>query len=99
MKIKIFLFSVLMMCSGISATTQAAVKVENKEQVELRIAQIKERVTEIKSIDIDHLNKTERINLKHELKDMNKELRAMSPYVYVSVGALILIIILILILL
>ena len=99
MKIRIFLFAVLMMCSGISATTQAAVKVENKEQAEMRVAQIQKRVTEIKAMDFDHLNKTERVNLKHELKDMNKELRAMSPYIYISVGALILIIILILILL
>lgn len=99
MKTRIYLFALLMMCSGLAVTTQASAKVENKEQAEIRVAQIQERVTQIKSMDLAHLQKAERTNLKHELKDMNKELRTMGPYVYISVGALIVIIILILLLL
>lgn len=99
MKLRIFLFSVLMMCSGITATTQAAVKVESKQQAEVRAEQLKQRLNEIRAMDLEHLNRTDRINLKHELKDMKQELKQMHPYIYISAGALILIIILLLLLL
>ena len=99
MKTKIYLFALLLMCSGLAGTTRAAAKETTKEQTEMRISQIKTRVDEIKAMDLEHLSKADRVSVRHELKGMNKELRSMSPYIYISAGALILIIILILLLL
>lgn len=99
MKIRIYLFALMLMCTGVAATTQASAKEMSKEQTEVRVAQIQERVHQIKAMDLSHLNRAERINLKHELKDMKSELRNSAPYIYISAGALILIIILILLLL
>ena len=61
--------------------------------------EIKQRVDQIRSMDLSHLNKTERIGLRKELKGMNKELRAADPVIYISVGALLLIILILILVL
>ena len=64
-----------------------------------RLEEIKSRVNEIKAMDKSTLSRTERKALKKELKDMNKEARAVKGGVYLSVGAIIIIILLLILIL
>ena len=69
-------------------------------QKETRIAEIKARVGEIKEMDRSKLSSEDRKALRHELRDMNKEARAIgNGGIYISLaGILIIILVLILIL-
>lgn len=62
-----------------------------------RVEVMKARVAEIQQMDLKHMSATERKEIKKELKDMRKEIKAGPTYVYIS-GAGLLIIILILLL-
>jgi hypothetical protein len=64
-----------------------------------RMEEIKSRVNEIKAMDKSELSRTDRKALRKELKDMNKETRAMKGGVYLSVGAIIIIILLLILIL
>jgi len=68
-------------------------------QKEERIQQIKQRVEEIKAMDKSQLSKIERKDLRNELRNMNKEVKASrrGGGIYISIGA-ILVILLILVL-
>ena len=67
-------------------------------QKEERITQIQQRVEEIKAMDKSQLTRLERKDLKNELRDMNKEAKAIrTGGIYISIGALIIIILLLII--
>ncbi len=66
---------------------------------DVRIEQLKQRITEIKATDKSTLSGEEKRVLRNEKKGLSKELKVISGGVYVSVGALILILILLIILL
>ncbi len=73
-------------------------------QREARIAEIKQRVTEIRAMDKSHLTSNEKKELRTELKNMRKEANAMSAAnggggIYLSVGAIIIIILLLILIL
>lgn len=69
-------------------------------QKEARITAMKLRVEEIKAMDKSELTKAERKALKKELRDMNKEARALGAGgVYLSVGAIIIIILVLILIL
>ncbi len=69
-------------------------------QKEARIEEIKARVMEIKEMDKSKLSSEDRKALRHELRDMNKEARAMTGGgVYLSVGAIIIIILVLILIL
>jgi hypothetical protein len=100
MKSKIGIFLMLILLSGSAYSASASEKVVTTEQAQqARVIEIRQRVDEIRAMDLSHLNAADRKSVKHELKGMNKELRQMSPILYISGGALILIIILIILLL
>jgi len=62
-------------------------------QKEARIEEIKARVTEIKEMDKSNLSSEDRKALRHELRDMNKEARALAGGgIYLSVAAIVIII-------
>ena len=61
--------------------------------------QLTKRLHELHSIDRSELSRKERRNLRKERKEINKELKAASGGVYISVGVLLLVIILLIILL
>ena len=63
----------------------------------VRSQQLEARLTEIKNMDKSRLTKTERRNLRKEVKEIRYEQRHYG--VYISVGALIIIILLLIILL
>ena len=99
MKTRIYLFALMLMLSGLSVSTQAAAKNSGKAQTEVRIMEMNQRVNDIRSMDLKHLDKSERTGLKTELKDMKNELRSMDGVIYISAGALILIIIILILIL
>lgn len=94
------MFVMLLMLSGLSFNSQAAIKNATAATAnEVRVMEMKQRVEEIRAMDMSKLSTSDRKAVKHELKDMKKELNQMGPVVIISAGALILIIILILLLL
>jgi len=99
MKIKISLLALLLLCSSIAFTTQASAKNSSKQLTEIRVMEIKQRVEQIRDMDLNHLNKAERHGLRLELKGMKTELRNADPVIYISAGALILIIIILILVL
>ena len=105
---KIFVAVLVMLLSVNSLTAMAADKktvqarVQNMtdEQKEARYLQMKQRVAEIKNMDLSALNKEERKGLRHELKDMNQEAKAIGKGgVYISFAGLIIIILLLILIL
>src|SRR4051794_23000577 len=104
MKKKIFYFATtfLFAISTISANASSADKSIRERvagmtetQKEEFIQQIKQRVEEIKAMDKSQLSKIERKDLRDELKNMNKEAKAIGGHgIYISLGALIIIILL-----
>lgn len=66
---------------------------------EVRAAELQARLHEIESMDKKQLTRAERKNLRHEVREIKKELATMSGGVYLSVGAIILIALLLILLL
>ncbi len=64
-----------------------------------RSTELLTRLNEIKNIDKSTLSKTEKKELKVELRDIKKEMKSSTNGVYLSVGAIIIIILLLIILL
>ncbi|TCK82706.1 hypothetical protein [Albibacterium bauzanense] len=108
MKAKIYsLLTVLLLAftfsSSVSAATTAPdnpAKTYTDEEITIRMNEMRERVKEIKELDKSELSKQGRKELKKELREMNKEARALGQGgVYLSVGAIIIIILLLILIL
>src|SRR6476620_6304029 len=108
MKKKIFysVITFLFAISAITANASSDIKAIKERmagmteaQKEERIQQIKQRVEEVKAMDKSQLSKIERKDIRNELKNMNKEVKASGRGggIYISLGA-ILVILLILVL-
>jgi len=108
MKLRTLLFSIVLLIatSNLHATTTSngfdkeKIARMTEEEKNARIAVMKSRVEEIRDMDRSTLSRAERKELRHELKDLNKEAKAMGRGgVYISLtGILIIILILILVL-
>jgi len=98
MKMRIRLFALLLLLWGAAFTAPAAAREITREQQEVRVAQIRQRVEAIKVVDYSGMNHLQRKELRQELRGMNKELRAMGPGIYISAGALVIIILLLILL-
>lgn len=82
------------------AAIKARVESMTDEQKEARYVQMKQRVEEIKGMDKSTLSAEERKALKQELKDMNKEAKAIGKGgIYISFAGLIIIILLLILIL
>jgi len=108
MKKKIYLLSTVLMLTFSASNLKAATVVAEpaaKEitltdaQKEVKLQAIKERVEEIKAMDKSQLTKTERQELKTELKTMKTQARALGGGIYLSVGAIIIIILVLILIL
>ncbi|RYE33182.1 MAG: hypothetical protein EOP42_08530 [Sphingobacteriaceae bacterium] len=108
MKKKIYLLSTALMLTLSASNLKAATVVAEpaaKEitltdaQKEVKLQAIKERVEEIKAMDKSQLTKTERQELKTELKTMKTQARALGGGIYLSVGAIIIIILVLILIL
>jgi hypothetical protein len=109
MKNKILLLAIVLMCTFSTLNTNAAINKKDlkakvaamtEEQKEARIQQIRNRVEEIKQMDKSQLTKEDRKQLRHELRDINKEAKAIEKGgIYISVAGLVIIILLLILLL
>lgn len=107
MKQKIFFLLFFTTFTFIFSTTATPYKpIEEKpfrmteEQIAQRMKEMRKRVEEIKGIDRASLTKEERKALRIELREMNKEAKAMDQRgVYLSFGAIIIIILLLILIL
>jgi hypothetical protein len=66
-------------------------KEELTEAQRIRLTEIENRIEVIKTMDFGSMSKTERKDIKVELKEMKKEARELGSGVYISVGAIIII--------
>lgn len=76
----------------------AAPKAEPTTEQKAQLQRLENRLEEIKAIDKKKLNKEEKQALRGEVKQIKKEMKAISGGVYLSVGAIILIALLIILL-
>ena len=105
---KIFFVALLALAVAMPTAKVSAEKIEplTKEKVatmtdaekKARFEEIKQRVYEIKAMDKSNLTSTERKELRHELKDLKKQAKAVQG-IYLSVGAVIIIILLLILIL
>lgn len=75
----------------VDPATEAANKIE--------VQRLENRLNEIKAMDHKSLTKSERKALKKEVREIKRQVNAISGGVYISVGALILIVLLLILLL
>jgi hypothetical protein len=98
-----FLFLSFSLIAGdaITPLDRKAIKNMSQEQRQIRVNVLEKRLKEIQSMDLQSLGRSDKKEIKMEVKDINKELKrhAISGGVYISVGALIIIILLLIILL
>ncbi len=70
-----------------------------KENVDVRGQELLQRLHEIKEMSKANLTSQEKKDLRHEVKDIRKELRVSHKGLYLSLGAIIIIILLLILLL
>ena len=86
----------LTIASPVAADTHPTLTPEANEA---RVQQLQNRLEEIKGLDMRGLSRTEKKIMRREVREIKKELAAISGGVYLSVGALILIALLLILLL
>jgi len=84
--------------SAATETPTAAVESTNPAESEVVIA-LKARLLEIKDMDKTDLNRTEKKELRKEVRAIKSELQAAGGGVYLSVGAIIIVLLLLILLL
>ena len=94
MKSKLYLLSLTAVLIFTSMTTNAALVSSNQpskamEQTDSRLAEIKQRVEEIRAMDKSQLSRMERKELRKELKNMKKELKRREGGIHISTAAII----------
>lgn len=95
------IFKILMLIGVLAiaspaATALAASPVENTEA---RVAELQNRLEEIKAMDTKNLTREQKKALRVEVRTIKKEMKEISGGVYLSVGAIILIALLLILLL
>ena len=91
----VVLVLMMIMASPVMASGSATIT----ESTESRAQQLQNRLEEIKNIDTRELSRGEKKTLRREVREIKKELAALSGGVYLSVGAIILIALLLILLL
>lgn len=93
-------FSLAISANNVSAAERNdKAKTEMTAEQQIQLKKIVDRVEEIKAMDKSDLSKTERKELRKELKELKQQARAMGGGVYLSVGAIIIIILLLILIL
>ena len=103
---KKFIYSLaLIFMLGVSANTVLAAEKSEKNKTEMtaeqkvQLKRITDRVEEIRDMDKSNLTKSDRKELRKELRELKKQARAMGGGFYLSVGAIIIIILLLILIL
>lgn len=100
MKIKYFGKAIALACLMAMANPVWAASDNNiAESKEATAIQLQNRLEEIKALDKHELSREEKKALRREVKEIKKELAAISGGVYLSIGAIILIALLLILLL
>ena len=99
MKTRTSFLAMLMLLCTFAFTAPAMAKDLTAAQKEARVIEMKQRVDEIRAMDISHMSKLEKKEVRSELKQMKSELKADPTYIYISGGALLLIIIILILIL
>ena len=73
--------------------------IEDDQKRAERLEELEARVYEIKEMDLENMERAEKRKIRHELKDIQKEMKVQDGGIYISVGAAIIIVILLIILL
>ncbi len=94
----LFTMSSPYVASAAMHATTAAIAKENTTESELA-TRLLHRLDEIKAMNKSDLSRAERKALRQEVRDIKKELRAVSGGVYLSTGAIIIIVLLLILLL
>ncbi len=83
-----------------SPASSAAIVPESITPTEdVRSQQLLQRLDEIKGLDKSEMSRLEKKSLRKEVKEIKKEMKALSGGVYLSVGAIIIIILLLILIL
>lgn len=101
-KLNYYLLVLLVSLSAFANTPSTVEKnpttTKNKAEMPVEVKNMFTRLDEIKAMDKSDMNRSEKKELRKEVRAINKSLAATNNGVYISVGALLVIIILILIL-
>jgi predicted GTPase len=90
---------ILMVVMALCLVSPAVASSHTDPVIATRITELENRLHEIETIDRTALSKEERKALRHEVKEIKKELQGISGGVYLSIGAIILIALLLILLL
>jgi hypothetical protein len=99
MRAKLLLPAFLLMCSATLSTQTMAKDNLTEEQQSAYVTQIKQRMEQIRLLDLPSLGKKQRSDLRHELKGMKSQLQDMKPVaIVITLSALIVVILVVLVL-
>jgi hypothetical protein len=87
-------FAIICMPSFSMANENPSIPAHRQEQ----LTRLEQRLQEIRDTDVKQLSREERRALRGEVKQIKKEMKALSGGVYISIGALILIALLLILL-
>lgn len=91
--------ALLLFLTAISPALAVTTPSKTTENTEARALALQSRLSEIKALDDTSLSKAEKKALRREVKEIKKEMAALSGGVYLSVGAILLIALLLILLL
>lgn len=93
------IFMFLLLFAAAPAVASSAPGTPVNETAEARALELQNRLEEIKAMDRKELSGAERKALRREVREIKKELAAVSGGVYLSIGAIILVALLLILLL
>jgi DNA-binding transcriptional regulator WhiA len=83
----------------VNATPEKDPKKELTEAQQIRLAEMEERLEEIKAMDFKSMSKDEIKSVRSEMKEMKEEAKKAGNGVYLSVGAIIIILLILILVL
>ena len=83
----------------VNATSEKDPKKELTEAQQIRLAEMEERLEEIKAMDFKSMSKDEIKSVRSEMKEMKEEAKKAGNGVYLSVGAIIIILLILILVL
>jgi DNA-binding transcriptional regulator WhiA len=99
MKKLLTILAIFLSVQFVEATPTNDPKKELTEAQQLRLAEMEQRLEEIKAMDFKSMSKDEVKSVRFELKEMKKEAKRAGNGVYISVGAIIVILLLLILIL
>jgi len=99
MKKVLTILAIFLSVQFVEATPKNDPKKELTEAQQIRLAEMEQRLEEIKAMDFKSMSKDEVKSVRVELKEMKKEAKRAGNGVYISVGAIIVILLLLILIL